>query len=320
MRVAAIMVVTVFGAGCTGLTRYEQSAAQLGEAATLGASAARGALGGAREACRMRAWLHAVSDRFERPGYPLGTDPLAVSSGVARAGGGTLTWGEYCSTLASQDEAVLTALSALEAYAAALKAVAAQPAALDTTLVTALATDVDGLAAAVGGSSTAVQAVSAPAGELARVVLEVVRTRRLRDAVRAGEGPLERLLAGLDAYLDAAVLELQDARSLAVAVTREADAAIPVRSPGGRVPPELPGQALALYEFSRVELARLDAAEAQLAATRKLLGALREAHGKLAQGARAGSSEVEVSRYVAGKLGEIVSQVIVLRRLDWRNP
>jgi hypothetical protein len=319
MRVTAVLSAAAVVAACAGPGRYDKAAAQFGAAATAGAAAARTALGGARETCRMRAWLHAVSDRFERPGAERGADPLAASSGVAAAGGGTITWREYCAELGGQDAALTAALTALEAYATALKEVAAQPGAPDAALATALATGVDGLAAGLGGSSTAAQSLAAPAGALARVVLDSVRARHLREAVLAGEAPLSTLLDGLEAYLDAAGVEVRDARSLARAVAREADAIIPVRAPDGRVPPELPGQALALYEFSRLELARLDAAEEQLAATRRLLAALREAHAALARGARAGGDDPAVSREVGAQVSEIVGQVLILRRLDWRS-
>ena len=52
--------------GCRGLQSYEKATAQFGDATGAGVTATRGVVGAAHETCQMRAWSHAVGDRFQR--------------------------------------------------------------------------------------------------------------------------------------------------------------------------------------------------------------------------------------------------------------
>lgn len=265
----------------------------------------------------MRAWFHAVSDRFERPGFVRGTDPLALSANVPGPDGkGTLTWGEYCAGIADHDKAIQNALASLDAYASALKAAATDEASLDTDLTGALAGDAADVARQLGTSRfEKAKELTGPVTALANVALDVVRTRKIRNAVKDGSGPVSTILRKTDDYLQAARSQLSDARDVSAEIAREADRVIPVWDGKGPVPACLPGQALALYEFSRIESSRLDALDAELTATSRLVGELREAHEGLVRGAEGGLADADVQRFVREKAQEIVKQVNVLRRV-----
>jgi len=303
---------------CTALRNYERATAQFGDAATAGVSATRGVVGAAHETCLMRASFHALEDRFQFPDFRRGVDPLSLSSDLPKPGEtGTLTWGEYCGELAEYDKAFAGALTALEAYAAALKNVATgNGIALDTDLTAAFAKDAADLAKKLGASSLGrANELSGPLTTLANVVLDLLKTRQLRDAVIAADQPVSTILRAMNQYLEAAKDQWQDADHLVGDISRTADESIPVRGHGGAVPSDLAGQALALYEFSRLERARLDTLSEQLTATGSLLDALSGAHTQLVRGAHANTLEADLRASIDAEVETIARQVNTLRNL-----
>jgi hypothetical protein len=306
--------------GC-GLTNYQKAATQFGNSTAAGVTAAREVVGDAHETCRIRAWIHAVEGRFQVPDFPRNQDPLALSSGVSSSPGKTLTWRQYCERQVDYDRALMGALAALDAYANALRnAAAGDRIALDTDLTGALASDANELAQQAGSSAFAgAKELSAPVTALVNVVLDLVRTQELRLAVRKGKQPVTAILAGIRAYLAAAKDQLVDAQRLTRQLVRNADAIIPVRQEGQAIPRELPGQALALYEFTRLETERLDVLEGRIGATGDLVQALEEAHAELVKGAEASVTDAAVRDFVSAKAQAIVKQVNILRKLNGRG-
>jgi hypothetical protein len=298
-----------------GLTNYQKATAQFSSSATAGVAAARDAMTAARDTCEMRAWFHIVSDRFERPDFKTGTEPLAQSSGVAKKSGGTLTWGELCGQLGEYDQAMSAVLSALDAYAGALKSLATDDKiALDTGLTSAFATDASAVATQLGSSAlTQVQAASGPIAALADAVLALVKSGELRAAVKKSEQPVAQVLAAVQAYLKASQDQLDDAKRLYLALLKEADAKIPIRD--GAVSPMLPGQALALYEFSRQEGARIDAASAKLAATGKLIDAIGASNTELAKASNAAITDEQLLVFLGTQAAAIVKQINLLTQI-----
>lgn len=310
----ALALAVAAGLGC-GMRDYQKAATQFGTSTSAGVAAARGVVADAHETCRIRAWLHTVEDRFQRPGFRRGTDPLEVSSGQPSERGGVLTWREHCALIVDYDRAIMGGLVALEAYAEALRgASAGDSVALDAGLTAALASDVNDLAQELGSSGFAkAKELAGPLTALANVVLDLVRTQQVREAVVAGEEPVATILQAIRSYLDASRLQLRDAQDLARGLVRSADQVIPVRDSGGAIPRDLPGQALALYEFSRVELARLETIQGRVGATGDLVQALELAHAQLVKGARSMVPDADVRSFVSAKAREIVKQVNILR-------
>jgi hypothetical protein len=308
--------VTVLGCG---LTSYEKAAGQFGAATTAAVSATRRVVGTAHDTCKLRATFHLVEARFETPEFARGTEALALSSGVPTGDGkGTLTWGQYCDQLGEYDGAILGALSGLDAYASALTSVAdGAGIAIQTDVTSALAADAGEIGKELGMESFAkAKEFAGPVTELANVVLNLIRTKKIKDAVKQGKGPVSAVLKGMDEYLVAAKLQLGDAERLRQQLVRNADAVIPVRGDGQALPRDLPGQALALYEFDRLERERLQAMSDTVAGTAKLVSALAEAHAELAKGAEAGVTDEGVRKLVAKKAQEIVKQINALRKLS----
>ena len=314
----ALTLLAAASMACAGLKSYERAATQFGNSTVAGVAATRGVVGSTRETCRTRAWLHTVTDRFERPDFPRDADPLARPSGVARDDGKVLTWGELCARMDGYDAAVQNALGALETYASALRDVAtSDQIAIDTGLTGALAADAGDLAQKLGGRGGArAQELAAPVTALVNVVLDLVKTRELKLAVQRGKQPVTVILDKVKEYLAAARLQLDDARSLSEGLVHDADRVLPVRKPGQAIPPELPGQVLALYEFARLERARVQSLGDQLASASLLVQDLAVAHGQLVKGAEAGIADSEVQSYVSKKMQDIVKQVNVLRNLS----
>ena len=316
-----LLALAVSAMGC-GLTSYEKAAGQFGSATAAAVTATRSVVGSAHETCRFRAALHLVEARFQAPEFVRGTDAMALSSGVSTADGkGKLTWGEYCQQLTDYDRALIGALSALDAYASTLKSVAVgDGAAIQTGVAGALAADAGDLGNSLGASSLAkAKDLSGPVTDLANVVLDLIRTKKLKDAIRRGSGPVHSVLRGWDEYLGAAKLQLGDAERLRKQLVRNADAIIPVRGEGEALPRDLPGQALALYEFERLERDRVQSMMAAIESTEKLVAALAEAHAELAKGTEAGVTDEGVREFVAKKAQEIMKQVNVLRALSARG-
>jgi hypothetical protein len=304
--------------GCRGLRSYEKATAQFGDATSAGVTATRNVVGAAHEICQMRAWFHAVGDRFQRPGFKRGREVLSRSSDVPKPDGrGTMTWGEYCRQLADDDQAFGGALSALEAYAAALRNVATgNDIALDADLTAAVARDAGDVAKKLGSSSLRrAQELSGPLTALASVVLDIIKTKRLRDAIIQGDKPVSTILHGMGQYLGAAKDQRRDAEELKNDLVRSADQAIPVRGESKAVPPDIAGSSLALYEFSRLESARLLALDQQLTATADLVRNLSEAHAELVRGAHASVTDQAVRAFIATKAEAIAKQVNVLRNI-----
>jgi len=233
-----LLALAVSAMGC-GLTSYEKAAGQFGSATAAAVTATRSVVGSAHETCRFRAALHLVEARFQAPEFVRGTDAMALSSGVSTADGkGKLTWGEYCQQLTDYDRALIGALSALDAYASTLKSVAVgDGAAIQTGVAGALAADAGDLGNSLGASSLAkAKDLSGPVTDLANVVLDLIRTKKLKDAIRRGSGPVHSVLRGWDEYLGAAKLQLGDAERLRKQLVRNADAIIPVRGEGEALP------------------------------------------------------------------------------------
>jgi hypothetical protein len=300
---------------CAGMSRYDKAATQFGASAQASVAAMQGVVAASQETCRARAWFHAVSDRFERPRFERGTDPLSLSSNVPRPDGkGTFTWKEHCDRLADYDKALQNALSALDAYASGLKDAATGDVAIGTDLTASVAGDAAEVAKALGASGFAkAQELSGPVTALANVALDVLRTRKVRDAVRSGKEPVSLVLRKAAEYVGAAREQVRDARRTSEELVRQADLVIPVWDGRSAIPESLPGQALALYEFSRIETGRLDALDAKLAATSQLLDELERAHAGLAAGAEKRSTDEDVQRFVGEKAQAIVKQLGILR-------
>lgn len=320
MRISVVCIAASL-LGC-GLTNYEKAATQFGVATSAAVVATRSVVGTAHEMCLIRASFHAVEARFEAPDFRRGTEPLSLPSGVPTGNGkGTLTWGEYCDELVDYDKAIVGALSALDAYASALRSAATgDGVAIQTDLTSALASDASALAEEIGTSAFAkAKDLSGPVTELANVVLDLLRTKKIKDAVRKGKGPVSTVLEGMNEYLGAAKLQLSDAERIRKQLVRNADAVIPVRGEGQALPRDLPGQALALYEFERLERARLQTIADQLSSTSTLVQDLKEAHAELAKGAEAGATDQGVRDFVAKKAQEIVKQINALRKLNGKG-
>lgn len=318
---ATVLYLAASMLGC-GLTSYEKAAGQFGSATTAAVSATRSVVGTAHETCRIRATYHLVEARFETPEFARGTDAMALSAGVSASDGkAMLSWGEYCAQLVDYDRAILGALSALDAYASALRNVAVGDGiALETDVTGALAADAGEVGTQLGTSALAsAKEFSGPVTELANVVLDLIRTKELKQAVKKGKGPVSSVLNGMDQYLRAAKLQLTDAEHLRRQLVRSADAIIPVRSEGQALPRELPGQALALYEFDRLEKERLRILSEQVARTAELVAALSEAHAELAKAAEADVMDKGARDFIAKQAQVIIKQVNALRTLSARE-
>src|SRR6266851_4324572 len=312
-----LVVALAMSLGCA-VTRYETAVGQFGSAASSGAEGAIGVVGSAQETCRNRAWLHQITDGFQRPGFARGTDPMSLSSNVPRpSGGGQLSWKEYCDLLADYDKAIQNAITSLAAYGSALSKIASKDAAkIDGSLTGPLASASVDIARELGSSSLdKARELSEPVTALANIVLHLIKVAEIKDVVRRADSPMKTILGKLNQYLQASKDQVEDARQLSADIFRQVDAVIPAWRGETAIPAALPGQVLALFEFSRQQAKWFAALDEQIAAASHLVADLGEAHEKLVQGADGAIEDSVVLQSVTEKTQDVVKQLNRLHKL-----
>src|SRR5260370_31508765 len=200
-----LVVALAMSLGCA-VTRYETAVGQFGAAASSGAEGAIGVVGSAQETCRNRAWLHLITDGFQRPDFARGTDPMSLSANVPRpGGGGQLSWKEYCDLLADYDKAIQNAIASLGAYGSALSNIASKDAAkIDAGLTGPLARASVDLARELGSSRLdKARELSEPVTALANIVIHFIKVAKIKDVVRHADSPMKTILGKVNQYLHA---------------------------------------------------------------------------------------------------------------------
>jgi hypothetical protein len=194
--------------------------------------------------CRRRAQLDFLQRRVEhdrKPAFDWGTGSAFVEWFAVQGADAQHTWAQHCEHFADADLLFEKALDILGQYGDALKNLA-QRGSYDGKEVQAAAGSAGQLAAAVGQDAVGkdIGGVGVPLAKVAQLLAQHYASREGRELVVESQPSVHLVLASLEGYCDAIVLEIADEKSrvqqlldtVETEVAREAGASGGARNPG----------------------------------------------------------------------------------------